>query len=1493
MTELSDVTEQSESHKTSPNTVLSSQNSSTSLTGDWTLDDWPELNGTKEDFVIYQKYETDIDLDTQLNSDPVVATNSGRSSVTSLQGEVNFIPHHANILSTTSSKTASPIIEFDIVEAYNPSDNHDTSLLNPSAEFTGKVNITDIESELSTEVVAFVNEVIEENSNMNLNELSQEDKLKLVEELKALLQFYPIEDEEDRRKAETLICIKICQSEIESQSNRADNIIAEPYMIQETLETGKLDEQIINGYGENIAEANGHSTESDRTCDALQDVDLERLSNGSIDLDNSLNKEVANILNGSHLHEVEHNPGIQETINQQKAIEIVPDLANYTEVGNNCNHSAENNEKENNCNHSAENNEIEMGDCLEASNNSIACVAPELNYPAQEECFGSQKLLNLSEIIPQHVSPKEKLSPREKTSPKEKTSPREKTSIYDIDSAIIRAETSEVGETESLFENDSAIIAVRSADSLDRDSLLETDSAIIAASTDSLDRDSLLETDSAIIAASTDSLDRDSLLDTDSAIIAASTDSLDRDSLLETDSAIIIAASTDIKDANNLSVLETDSAIIAASNDLLDSEIIVEDSDVMKRLKATVEELKYWGHLETEESESVEKVLPEWDGFDQSPTDEWHNDTRVKPVRAKPQRKRRHKSESNNDDETCSKQLEIQGIENKTRDMVEVLDGSSFSSDEMHLGAAGQQDTKYSELLTNYYDETSSNTVTESKMDSDDPSFSQSCFNNNSEMCNIEIFMDPVETGNYVYQRNEDILNGVSSDPLQYEVPTVLPDADNTAIVRADTDLQKDSDLDNSIFISDDEENLDNSHVSKSDSDAWKTASSDDNIFISDEDMDLLVTNLKVDGLQTVAIQEETIPVENSEACMEGNVPSTLPVGDEQVELVYLNSQSAESEQHVSSENSFLYETASSVGNENESSINEDNSNLIVNDVIGNELESLTETDIVPLHTSSEISVTENAKAGSSLDKGSGENAVINKEGNKEPSTSSPSSPRKQKQSKKRLAAKLSKPFFDVADAEKFTSNDWSTFSSVFNRTEVTVKANVDKTVEDNDFKSEGTLTESGDFRLLNLFCEGESVEYVPDYRFIKTRSRSIDLSEEELARNNGYLENPVSSEIRKIDKSSSTDDLKTDSDLENIQFLKTCFPNISEDELDCVLINCSNNVEWALNLLLDWKYHLDFTDEEKKHFAKEISKCKRCPSPEHLDSSNEITADDNPESLLDLCFKKIDKENIAARADLEKQLIQTGKERLDRIEDDNITKIRLRRSTSLSESSYDRSSVSASQSFERVRRSVSDPHQNNDSVFLNTSTIIDKSRYSVKDLVISPIKKIVKETSELDKSLKEGINVETASIKSGESSISLSEGDSVNKAGVIEEQNATDLSISDPLNLFSSVQEKVIDSRQEKYISSSEGDQSLSSPRQAERDRSLSSASPRDRSLTSPGPVVFTLELDKSVISQLELLFGPVGENNITGGSSGSFIIGNPMSRGTRKPIFRVSDQV
>ena len=61
-------------------------------------------------------------------------------------------------------------------------------------------------------------------------------------------------------------------------------------------------------------------------------------------------------------------------------------------------------------------------------------------------------------------------------------------------------------------------------------------------------------------------------------------------------------------------------------------------------------------------------------------------------------------------------------------------------------------------------------------------------------------------------------------------------------------------------------------------------------------------------------------------------------------------------------------------------------------------------------------------------------------------------------------------------------------------------------------------------------------------------------------------------------------------------------------------------------------------------------------------------------------------------REEVEQQMIQTSKKRLVRIEDDNINKVRLRRSTSLSETSFESGEKSYSMGVNSVFRSISGP---------------------------------------------------------------------------------------------------------------------------------------------------------------------------------------------------------
>ena len=1386
-----------ETQTESPIAVQSIESTNTSFTDKWTHSDLNE-NGikTSDSGTSFENNETIAILETPLNSNSVFVPNSGFSSVLSSQDEGSFYSCHSDIPSITSSKTASPIIEYNIIETYKESNHnneaHYTSDLKVVAgRCTEKEKAQDIEKELSEEVLGYVNEVMQEHSSMNPNELSQEDKLRVEEELKAFLQFYPIDDEEQRRKAEILISLKLSKNETEEHSYMntymTEEIPVEQCNVNEETELYTTPKHVEVEFNENFIVRAGETLIQNNT--SLNNNDLESVTEANLDLDNSLNKEVANIFHNSDLHmEVSclDNNNTQMTCANETATASMKEIDNNDRIVE-CNF-------ENETIH-FENNEIAVSCNIE---NTGITKSDKIEEP-------SYQFTNDIANIYQHCDSTDRTS--------ETKNSKDLDSLYEFDSAIIKAEKSDFMETDSLY---------------------ETDSAIIAASADSLEKDSLLEADSAIIAASSDVIDTDCLF-------------------------------------------ETDSAIIAASKELLDMETVnIDDSDIMKRLKVSVEELKYWGKIETSEDVLVDRVSTEWDGCDPNDSDQWHIDKNIPLSReAKPQRHKRCRSVSNYEDENGSKVFDYKEMlfENKVSDKQEsgeadsIISAVSLSSNNT-LAANSCTDKPQSIIYHDIHENKDSLLESDTSVHpvSSAGETSSLTFHYNSietqDKCASESLNSYIDKEDSATQLDVTCVDSKNA----FEVPVSLINTNqNVESVGLVNELDfmnrpSDVDIDNSIFVSDDEEVSNESHLLKVDSGSVKAENSDDYIFVSDDDMEYLNANLQVERLQTVSIQEENILcIRTDEENQNNNEKANVNTCHElQVSEPAVSNSNSSSVEHFVNELSTVSEHTV-FKSETKAPDKVDVSST------DNLTERSVEAQISYLQSSPSLNTVETDRS-----------TVSQCEDETSPLAQSQASPKKRKPSKGRLAEKLSKPFFDISDKEKFASNDWSTFSTSYKSTSVLETTNTDGMVQINNVKSEGTLTESGDFRILNLYCQGETVDYVHEYRFVRTRSRSID--DEELTKSNIDLQKTANLEVRKVDKSSFTEDLAKDVDTENIQFLKTCFPHISEDELDCVLLNCANNVEWALNLLIDWKYHLDFTDEEKEKFANEILKCKRCPSPEITDTNNVNLNELYPDSLLNLCFKKIETENIAARDDLEKQLIQTGKERLDRIEDDNITKIRLRRSTSLSESSFDtsRSSVSASHSYESVRRSVSDPHQNMESVFLDSCNQHYGSGQTSNDFLIDPSKASNKEqkghrvsfdleTTNLvtdkniqydnDEQITDKLQTPHAEQLTGSGLVDSkdSEGDTVNNENQINyinykisENNITDTAL---------VNDSVADDKNQIQVNdTSENDVGNETVQQPGGD------------VGEESPFVFTLMLDSSIISQLEHLFGPVGKNSIAG---------------------------
>ena len=251
------------------------------------------------------------------------------------------------------------------------------------------------------------------------------------------------------------------------------------------------------------------------------------------------------------------------------------------------------------------------------------------------------------------------------------------------------------------------------------------------------------------------------------------------------------------------------------------------------------------------------------------------------------------------------------------------------------------------------------------------------------------------------------------------------------------------------------------------------------------------------------------------------------------------------------------------------------------------------------------------------------------------------------KKSQRTLVAKFQTPLISYEEKQKLFSKDWTTLTS----------SPLTPTVQ-NDIKSDqesllnlvdnSTMTFDDDFRDVANLARGGFIDSSLKYII----GRCVKIVNDN---HTSSCESNIITKVRLIHKSTCTDDLKDISYSDSVRFLKTCFPDIAEDELECVLVNCHNNVEWAINLLLDWKYSLHLTEEEKQQFVNGMEKVKLANEPLK-----------QPSSLTDLCFKQVESQSIATRDELEVQLIEISKERLHRIEDENMMRLRLHRSTSV-----------------------------------------------------------------------------------------------------------------------------------------------------------------------------------------------------------------------------------
>ena len=93
-----------------------------------------------------------------------------------------------------------------------------------------------------------------------------------------------------------------------------------------------------------------------------------------------------------------------------------------------------------------------------------------------------------------------------------------------------------------------------------------------------------------------------------------------------------------------------------------------------------------------------------------------------------------------------------------------------------------------------------------------------------------------------------------------------------------------------------------------------------------------------------------------------------------------------------------------------------------------------------------------------------------------------------------------------------------------------------------------------------------------------------------------------------KVDRGCSTEDLNSGPQGDGVEFLATCFPTVSRDDLEDMMHSCQGDVQWAVNVLLDAGYEYNQPSSAARYSQRQ--------SP---DGSSAETAAEEPVSTLPL----------------------------------------------------------------------------------------------------------------------------------------------------------------------------------------------------------------------------------------------------------------------------------
>ncbi|KAK6173334.1 hypothetical protein SNE40_016805 [Patella caerulea] len=172
---------------------------------------------------------------------------------------------------------------------------------------------------------------------------------------------------------------------------------------------------------------------------------------------------------------------------------------------------------------------------------------------------------------------------------------------------------------------------------------------------------------------------------------------------------------------------------------------------------------------------------------------------------------------------------------------------------------------------------------------------------------------------------------------------------------------------------------------------------------------------------------------------------------------------------------------------------------------------------------------------------------------------------------------------------------------------------------------------------------------------FLKTMiAKSRDINEFTPIKDNSS----VNKRVNKLDRGSNTDNIL--SYLQpNLDFLRNSFPDLSERSRQEVLEMCHNDVEWAINLILDCD-SLCLTSCDKEEIATEMLKLSKSGSLSRSDDIQSVKNINNtsPTSLFDICRKNIELYKLETN-EIQNDLIRNGMKRLQQIETHGLKRMR------------------------------------------------------------------------------------------------------------------------------------------------------------------------------------------------------------------------------------------